>query len=296
MVVTKLRDVYWKPVDDAVAVPRAMVAGSGLIKSEDGLWAVGDDLHHLVHITLNDEVARGYRLFPGDLPEDYKERKKLKPDTEAFFEITRRGNEVVWLAIPSGSKPNRVKGAVIRNGGKFDVRERDFSPLYDSLRGRINELNIEGATLLNEDLVLFQRGNGSERFNALIYIGIADFIEGYRKGTTDPELFRIRRVDLGEWDGAAITFTDGFAHEGNLIFSAAAERTDSTFDDGDVVGSVIGIWNGKFARELGRVKDLKIEGLALDKATENEMTCYGITDADETMQPSQLLRLIFDTL
>jgi hypothetical protein len=273
-----------------------MVAGSGLIKAADGLWAVGDDLHHLIHIPWNDEVASGHRMFSGDLPEDFKERKKLKPDTEAFFEITRRGQEAVWLAMPSGSKPNRVKGAVIRKSEKLDIRERDFTPLYEALSAQIPGLNIEGATILNDDLVFFQRGNGEAGLNALVFVSLADFIAGFRSGQLAGSAFRVQRVELGEWQGAAITFTDGFAHDGKLIFSAAAERTNSTYEDGEVVGSVIGIWDGRAARELGRVRDVKIEGLALDKATENEMTCFAITDADESLAPSQLLRLIFDTL
>lgn len=292
----KIREIYWKPTDDAVAIPRAMVSGSGLIKDADGLWAVGDDLHHLIHISLNDEVAKGHRLFSGDLPEDFKARKKLKPDTEAFFEITRRGHEAVWLAMPSGSKPNRVKGAVIRKGESLDIRERDFSPLYEVLNKLVPDLNIEGATILKDELVFFQRGNGKGRINALISISLVEFIEGFRKSSIDASAFRVFPLNLGDWKGAPITFTDGFAFEGKLIYSAAAEMTNSTFDDGDVVGSVIGIWDGRVARELGRVEGLKIEGLALEIATENEMTCFAVTDTDETMQPSQLLRLIFDTL
>ena len=283
-------------MEDAVARPRAMVSGSGLIKAADGLWAVGDDLHHLIHIPLTEEVARGHRLFAGDLPEDFKARKKLKPDTEAFFEITRRGSEAVWLAMPSGSKPNRVKGAVIRKGESIDIRERDFSPLYEVLNKLVPDLNIEGATILKDELVFFQRGNGKSRINALIIIGLVEFIEGFRKSSIDPSAFRVVPLDLGAWRDAPITFTDGFAFEGKLVYSAAAEMTNSTFDDGDVVGSVIGIWDGRMARELGRVAGVKIEGLALDIATENEMTCFAITDSDESMQPSQLLRLIFDTL
>ncbi len=296
MRVSKLRDIFWVPMEDAVAKPRALVAGSGLIKNADGLWAVGDDLHHLIHIPLSESVARGHRIFPGDLPVDYKERKKLKPDTEAFFEITRRGREAVWLAMPSGSKENRVKGAIIRHGEKFQVHERDFSPLYEVLRALIPELNIEGATLMKDNLVLFQRGNGAARMNALVTVNLNDFIAGFRDGTISPSAFRVQPVPLGEWAGAPITFTDGFTHEGKLFFSAAAEATQSTYDDGAVIGSVIGVWDGRSARELGRVAKLKIEGLALDKSTENEMTCFAITDADESMQPSQLLRLIFDTL
>lgn len=273
-----------------------MVSGSGLILASDGLWAVGDDLHHLIRIPLNDEVAVGHRLFAGDLPANFKERKRVKPDTEAFFEITRRGSESVWLAMPSGSKPNRVKGAVIRKSAELDIRERDFSPLYDILRSLVSELNIEGAAILNEDLVFLQRGNGVGRINALISIHLNDFIQGFRTHAIEASKFRITRINLGEWDGIPITFTDGFAHDEKLYFSAAAEDTDSVYEDGSVVGSVIGVWDGRSTRELGRLKGVKIEGIALEKATENEMTCLAITDADETMQPSQLLRLIFDTL
>lgn len=293
---SKLREIFWKPLDNALAVPQPMVAGSGLIRDRDGLWAVGDDLHHLIHIPWGEGIAEGHRMFPGDLPLDFAARKAVKPDTEAFFEITRRGDEAVWLAMPSGSKPNRVKGAVIRKSSRLEINERDFSPLYEVLSSKISDLNIEGATLWKEHLVFFQRGNGPSRTNALITVKLKDFISGFKSGEIDSEAFRIDPVDLGEWDHAAITFTDGFAHRGHLIFTAAAERTDSTYEDGEVVGSVVGIWDGARARILGRLAGAKIEGLALEQATETEMTCYAITDTDHESRPSQLLRLIFDTI
>lgn len=292
----KLREIYWKPLDDALATPRAMTAGSGLIKDRDGLWAVGDDLHHLIHIPWGNEVANGHRMFVGDLPEEPHARKAQKPDTEAFFEISRRGHEAVWLAMPSGSKPNRVKGAVIRKSEKVEIIERDFSPLYEILSLQISELNIEGATLWRDQLVFFQRGNGKSRMNALISVKLKDFIQGFKDGSIDASAFSIQPVDLGEWDGAAITFTDGFAHRGTLVFTATAEQTDSTYDDGEVAGSVVGVWDGLRARIIGRVAKAKIEGLALNKATETEMTCYAITDNDDPTRPSELLNLIFDTI
>ncbi len=108
-----------------------------------------------------------------------------------------------------------------------------------------------------DKLVLFQRGNGAGRVNALVFISQRDFISGFREENISPSQFDVEFVDLGDWEGARLTFTDGFGHRDKLIFSAAAERTDSTYNDGEIVGSVIGVWDGRQARVLGRLPNGK---------------------------------------
>ncbi len=81
---TKLREIFWKPANDAVAVPRVLSSGSGLIKADDGLWAVGDDLHHLIHIPFVDEVATGHRISPATCPTSLKPEKSSSLTPKPF--------------------------------------------------------------------------------------------------------------------------------------------------------------------------------------------------------------------
>ena len=49
------------------------------------------------------------------------------------------------------------------------------------------------------------------------------------------------RCDLGVLDGATLRFTELATRGDDVLYLAAAERTSSFFDDGTVVGSVLGV-------------------------------------------------------
>lgn len=286
-----LREIYWRPTDASVSNPKALVAGSGLIRAEDGFWAVADDLHHIIHIPFEDKISEGYRIFAGDLPEDFKARKKVKPDTEAFFEIPSGENHKIWIAMPSGSKPHRIKGArILRSEKGLGVTEINFEPLYAELHKQIRDLNIEGGAVHGNDVVLLQRGNGEAGHNAIIHLNFEGFLKGLEGSWNSSNLnLRVEDANLGKWDDVNLTFTDGFVHQGKLYFSAAAEATLSTYEDGDVLGSVVGVWQNGRAQELTRLEKHKIEGIA-PEIHPGGLRIFGITDADESLSPSLLLK------
>lgn len=284
-----LREIWWRPSETPEAPPRPLIAGSGLVRGPQGLWTVGDDLHHILRIRLDTDVAEGFRIFPGDLPEDFKARKKVKPDTEALIVLPPEKGVERWLAMPSGSKKHRVKGALLLNEPKLVVKPVDFTVLFAELERLVPDLNLEGGAILGEHIFFFQRGNGKARWNGLVQMPTAAFLKCLNTGWDIPALqIRTIPISLPEWNGVPVTFTDGLAYKGKLYFSAAAEATESTYDDGDVLGSVIGFLEAGYKPvEIGRIQDLKIEGLVAE--SENEF--LAVTDADESAQPSLLLRL-----
>ena len=76
------------------------------------------------------------------------------------------------LALESGSKPNRRGGVLwdLDADGALtgDPRRLDLAALYAVLEADIPDLNIEGATVAGDRLLLFQRGNGRAGVNAVI--------------------------------------------------------------------------------------------------------------------------------
>jgi hypothetical protein len=73
------------------------------------LWIVADDLHHLVRFSNDGNLSGiGYRIFSGEMPDDLKKRKRIKPDTECLIQLPTRPEGLSMLAFPSGSKSNRV--------------------------------------------------------------------------------------------------------------------------------------------------------------------------------------------
>lgn len=270
-----------------------MIAGSGLVSAASSLWIVGDDLHHLIRIDPGgDLVGEGYRIFPGELPEDYKLRKRVKPDTECLICLPSNGGGVRLLAFPSGSKSHRVRASAIDLDGEgafLRAKEIDFSGLLHFLDKQVPDLNVEGGVVHGDSVLLFQRGNGSAGFNAIIEFA-ADQFEACLRGALDKDRLnpRISEAQLPMLDGTRLTFTDAAVHDGEIYFSAAAEGGRSTFNDGEVAGSAIGRLDGA-PEILAQIDAIKVEGLAFARSDAHSLTFFAVTDADEAQTASLLL-------
>lgn len=284
---TVLKPLRWRL--DGQTFP--LCAGSGLARVRGGFWAIGDDLHHLIRIPDGKSLGKGYRLFPGLLPLDPVERKRVKKDLETLIDLG--GGKLV--AFPSGSKGHRCVGAIVQldSKGRYkSSREIDFKILLDLLCETIPNLNIEGGYVSRKWLVLLQRGNGRAAFNAQVKLRLKPFLKGL-EGRWRPSALRVRvkRVPLGSWGRTTLSFTDGFYHEGTAYFSAAAESGKDTYRDGRVSGSVIGaLPKGKRPVILARLKGEKIEGLALKSVKDDLLEICAVTDADNPRRASRLLR------
>jgi hypothetical protein len=278
--------------DPETQLVRALSAGSGLVSAAGSLWVAADDMNHVVRIPAGALCGEGYRIFPGRLPEDAKERKRVKPDTECLLAIDAEGADTTLLAIPSGSKRHRVRGAEIRvaAGAFLFAREIDFSPLLHLLEGEIADLNIEGGAVLDDSVFLLQRGNGKAGFNAVIELereALRACLRGDGAGLIKPRISEMRLPEMG---GERLTFTDASFHEGALYFAAAAEAGKSTYDDGRIFGSVIGRI-GRDADILLEIEGHKVEGLAHAKGEGDRLTFFAVTDADDPARASSLLEI-----
>lgn len=295
---TTMRTVAWF---DEQGRHRKLSAGSGLVRLGNSLWIAGDDLHHLIEIPVaGNQPGIGHRVFPGELPEDFTARKKVKPDTEALFQIHWKNQNKLQhklIAFPSGSKANRTRGARLTLGQDFKVLSTDyidFSRLIEALNLRISDLNIEGGIVWDEKLVLFQRGNGKAKLNALVELDLGEFTEVFMSGSStrenmDSMIRAVHTVELPEINGVQLTFTDCETVDGALYFAAAAEGGNDTYLDGEIMGSAIGRLGKNFAPEiLGIIEKLKFEGLAFARAEGANLEFHLITDTDNPDLPSQL--------
>lgn len=271
---------------------RPLCAGSGLARVRGGFWAVADDLNHLIRIPDGKAHGRGHRLFPGEPPASAGERKRVKKDLESLIDLG--GGRLV--AFPSGSKDRRARGSLIilDAKGRFkSAREIDFRPLFELLEGSVPGLNIEGGYVSRRKVVLLQRGNGKAGFNGVVKLRLKAFHKGLAGRWRASALrIKVRRISLGSWGRIALSFTDGFFHEGTVYFSAAAEGGKDTYRDGKVAGSAIGAMvKGGKPVILARLKGEKIEGLALKSVKDDLLEICAVTDADDPRRASRLLRV-----
>ncbi len=149
---------------------RYVSAASGLVRTGGHIYVAADDKRELgVFPATGDGPGRLVRFLPGELPADPEQRKRDKPDVEALALLPAAG---ALLALESGSKPNRRGGVLwdLDTDGALtgDPRRLDLAGLYAVLEADIPDLNIEGATVAGDRLLLFQRGNGRAGVNAVI--------------------------------------------------------------------------------------------------------------------------------
>lgn len=251
-----------------------LAAGSGLTWHQGCFYIAGDD--ELGFVELKDdfkEKGTFHKVFPGTLPEEHKARKKAKPDIEALLMIN---NEL--LLLPSGSKPNRHQGALISTID-FTSRILSFERVYKSLEGIFPELNIEGAVNFDKTIRLFQRGNGKKKQNAIIDLELDSFLRDEIKDLTYQE------VNLGTLENTSLSFTDAIREGEHIFFLAAAEKSESTYEDGEFAGAVIGLMamDGSVIKKLPLEISSKPEGLC-NKGTQ----FYLITDDDDRNSPSRI--------
>lgn len=275
-------------------------AASGLVCIGEQAYVVADDELHLGLFDLgSDGPGRLLQLFPGELPDDNAERKALKPDLEtlALLPPMPGYSHGALLALGSGSKKNRRKGVLLALGvgGTLGAAPQliALDALYRALEDKVDDLNIEGAFVNGDQLLLLQRGNKKSRRNALITVPLAEMMLLLR----DPAAgIRIRKrdivhFDLGKIGDVPLTFTDGAPlPNGDFLFSAVAENTDDSYRDGVCLGAAIGI-----AAPDGAVKFLqplqqpyKVEGIS-GRVNGDDIQLLLVTDADDPVVPASLL-------
>lgn len=266
---------------------RFLSAASGLVQRGDAVYVVGDDEQHLAVFDQNDD-APGHllRLLPGDLPRKPKKRKAVKPDFEILFQLPSPPDASTKLicAMGSGSTPERMRGVVIDlDTGVVTVL--DLQNLFAALTPLVAEINLEGAVVRGDRLLLFNRGNMSHPKTYIFETALAALT-----GDADIEARLIKILALPMIDSAPLTVTDACSL-GNeqFLISAVAEVTDDSYADGDILGAAIILLNADF--DIIAIEPmeptLKIEGIAARRTLLGvELIC--VSDADDPDTSSSL--------
>ena len=250
-------------------------SASGVARRGDFVYVIGDDHLELgvFHLSKEDPGELRPALSGEDLSADHETRKKQKPDLEALtvlppFEGRPYGS---LLGLGSGSNPRRERGfvwALAADGSlEGEPTELDLAPIYERLRERAPELNIEGAAVLGDDLWLFHRGNTEQGLNIVAEVPLGAVVDGVRgDGRIDhAEEIRTRAYELGDLDGVPLTFSDATPLADELVvFTASAEPgSDPHGADGEIRGSVVGLIDvdGRVERLRTIDRQWKVEGV-----------------------------------
>ena len=295
---TKIRALDLADTGDA-RLPRHVSAASGLACAGSSLYVVADDELHLgVFDAAGDAPGRLLRLFDGELPADKAARKKQKPDLEAIVELPPFGDfgDGALLALGSGSKRNRRRGTLLRLDELGAItgapRVVDVSQLFEELDRHCPALNIEGAAAIGDELRLLQRANKKHPRNAIVRYSLPAILAALARGGAIGAIApaAIDTVDLGDIDGVPFSFTDGASlPDGGMVFTAVAEDTEDTYNDGACLGAAIGVaardGTLRFLDQLDECH--KVEGVAA-RVDNNVIRLLLVTDADDPAIPASL--------
>ncbi|MSR15129.1 MAG: hypothetical protein EXR86_11320 [Gammaproteobacteria bacterium] len=275
-------------------------AASGLVQIADLLYVVADDELHLGVFSCLGEHAPGelVRLFDGKLPNSPAKRKKRKPDLEALVRLPAFGPypHGGLLALGSGSKQTRHRGALLpltASGTVIaDPQLIELQDFHQRLVREFDDLNIEGAAINDDALVLFQRGNKGASDNACVSYDLRDVLESLadRKQIEGLRPRNIRYYELGEIEGVPLCFTDAASlWSGEIVFTAVAENTEDSCHDGACVGAAVGVLDSE--GRVSRIEQLatahKLEGIHA-WSTPNGIEFLSVTDPDNPAIPGQV--------
>jgi hypothetical protein len=255
-------------------------AASGIIFRENQLYIISDNSTFLYQYHLDTKKLIKINLFfesQENIP------KKEKFDFEA---LTLRDNKLYIFG--SGSTENRNL-RLSYNLQTQEISQKDLTKTYKNLVQKTNihknDLNIEGAFYHNQKWHLFQRGNGANSQNGI-------FIIDKTNDTIDFTPFSLPKVQ-----NVQATFTDAILVGDKIYFLAAVENTDSTYNDGEILGSFLGrIDLATMALEsTTQISETnKFEGLALYHATESEIIFLLCEDNDTEALETTIYKLILN--
>ena len=198
-------------------------SASGLVYTEDKLFLIQDNSTYLYqynfsskNVTLIELVADAAKSID----------KKTKPDFES---ITLMENQLYLFGSGSGLNRNQLITYNLKSG---IISERNIQPQHDSLQKKFgvsaDDYNIEGVVYYNQKTFFFQRGNGPKEQNGVFILD-----DNTKETSYHP-------IELPELQGVKATFTDAVLVDNQIYFLAAAEKSKSTYLDGEVTGTIIG--------------------------------------------------------
>lgn len=257
-------------------------SASGLIFKSDQLLIVGDNSSYLYDYSLE-----GKKLERHPLMENPSENiaKKEKPDFEAITEFDGK----IYI-FGSGSTEKRTKMKQLDAKTKTVEETTDLSDLYLSMQTFAElpegDLNIEGVVRNENEWFFFNRGNGVKGKNIVFTVQGKNLTEEFNIITNEYKLPKLK--------GIRTSFTDAVLIGDKIYFLATAENTNSTYNDGEVLGSVIGSIDTKtmkidFTKKITDTH--KFEGLTFYQETNKEITFLLCEDNDTEELKATIFKL-----
>ena len=260
-------------------------SASGLIYKDNSLLIIGDNSGFLYEYHIDSKDLKRHPLLENPT------ENTLKKDKADFEAITHYGDSLYIFG--SGSTEKRNKMIQVNSSDKKIIATNDNAALYATLQSfgaiKPEDFNIEGAIYTGESWFLLNRGNGSSTKNVLFTI------EG--KNLTNDFMILSNAYKLPKTKGVRSSFTDAVLVDDSIYFLATAEDTQSTYNDGEVLGSLIGRINLKtmkidFTQKISSIH--KFEGLTLYRNSKEKIEFLLCEDKDTEVLETEIYKLTLD--
>lgn len=264
-------------------------SASGLLLNGTNLYLISDNTHVLYDYSLTDKkfdkiniAPQGYNGPLENVP------KKEKADYEALTSI---GEELYLFGSGSTEKRNTILH--IDSQSKKVYPPIDGTDLYLAMQDfsgiDTENFNIEAVANDGNTWYVFNRGNGPKGQNGVFTMN----------GDINESIFQFvyNDVKLPAINNAPSSFTDAVFVDDKLYFLAAAEKTTSTYKDGEVAGTLIGRMDPESMEieftEIISSKN-KFEGLTLYKRYDNKLEFLLCEDTDSDAAESDIYKLTLE--
>jgi len=284
------------------AVLDGLPSGSGMGWYAGNYFVVGDDSPFLFKLDRKFAIT-GRSLLPGfSAPREVDRISKAKkPDFEAMATLSWAG--VSWnLILGSGSEAgSRETGILVPTDGTAKVHVRSLSALYRRLSAMAGFkpgqlVNIEALAIAREEAYLFNRGNADR--NLLFSMKLADLMAYMAGEVENVGEVRVVEAKLPRLNGIEAGFSgaDYWPEKDSLVFTASVEGTDNAYNDGEVLGSFVGLIArselkagaaldlSRSARRLtisGKSLKSKVESIVLTRTSGTHATGAMVSDNDD---------------
>lgn len=265
-------------------------SASGIELYKDKLYIIGDDACWLFILNKSGNLLEKIPLLKKKKLSNKPISKKHKPDLEAMTFVKYKGENIL-LIFGSGSKPEkREKLFMVYPDRKHKVEKYSLADLYVELVGKkkkVSTLNIEAAAANNSSVYLLHRGNISKK-NIVFNFSLKEFAAYILKEKKKAPVSGFRVCRLPHINSIPAGFSGAsMLDENRILFSASVENTEDEIDDGEILGSFIGIHNTE-TKELHSTSlkkgpkplPLKIESVCLLHSHGDKHTLLAVTDSD----------------
>lgn len=258
-------------------------SASGLLFQNNAILAIGDNSSYLYEYQT--ETAK---LQRHPLAENAQENtpKAFKPDFEA---ITQHADSIYIFG--SGSTENRNFMVQVDSKTKEVIKTQELTDLYLTMQSFAKiaheDFNIEGVIYNGETWFFFNRGNGKTGKNVVFTVEGKNLVNEFQIISNEYKLPKIK--------GVRTSFTDAILVDNKIYFLASAENSNSTYDDGEVLGTIIGRIDVKkmkidFTQKISDTH--KFEGITLYKKSSNEIEFLLCEDNDTEVLEADIYKVV----